>query len=126
MFERLQSWRVNCPPWARELGLAREHLAIAHRHGRVRAAWAPHLAASRRLILEIAERCPVRERVLVIGAGDCLDVPVAGLAELFAKVILADIAVGTEARRWARQFPAAAHGNASYRRWIARFCSPAR
>ena len=106
MRDLIRSWRVNCPPWARQLGLAREHLAIAHRHNRVRAAWASHLEASQRLILEMAARCPSRERVLIIGAGDCLDVPVAGLAELFARVTLADIAVGTEARRWARQFPA--------------------
>ncbi len=106
MRDLIRSWRVNCPPWARELGLAKEHLAIAHRHNRVRAAWAPHLAASQQLILEIAARCPSRQRVLVIGAGDCLDVPVAGLAELFAHVTLADIAVGTEARKWAGKYPA--------------------
>src|ERR1700709_913230 len=106
MRDLFRSWRVNCPPWARQLGLAREHLAIAHRHNRVRAAWAPHLEASRRLILEMAERCPSQKRVLVIGAGDCLDVPVAGLAERFEHVILADIAVGIEARRRAKKFPA--------------------
>ena len=106
MRDLIRSWRVNCPSYARELGLAREHLAIAHRHQRVRTAWAPHLEASQRVILETAVRCPVREHVLVIGAGDCLDVPVAGLADLFARVTLADIAVGTEARRWAKQFPA--------------------
>ncbi len=106
MRDLIRSWRVNCPPWARQLGLAREHLAIAQRHSRVRAAWASHLETSQRLILEMAARCPSRERVLIIGAGDCLDVPVAGLAELFTRVTLADIAVGTEARRWAQQFPA--------------------
>jgi hypothetical protein len=106
MHDAIRLWRVNCPPWARELGLAKEHVAIAHRHNRVRAAWAPHLEASRQLMLEMAARCPARKRVLVIGAGDCLDVPVAGLAGLFEKVTLADIAVGTEARRLAKQFPA--------------------
>jgi hypothetical protein len=106
MRDLFRSWRVNCPPWARQLGLAREHLAIARRHERVRAAWAPHLETSRRLMMETAERCPKRERVLVIGAGDCLDVPVAGLAGMFAQVTLADIAVGAEARRLARMFPA--------------------
>jgi len=106
MRDLIRSWRVDCPPWARQLGLAREHLAIASRHDRVRTSWASHLEASQWLIMEIAARCPARGRVLVIGAGDCLDVPVAGLAEMFTKVTLADIAIGTEARRWARKFPA--------------------
>lgn len=41
-----------------------------------------------------------RRSVLVIGAGDCLDVPVAELAVIFERVVLADIVVGVEARRW--------------------------
>ncbi len=96
----------DCPPWARELGLAREHKAIAKRHARVAAAWASHLAASRAAVMAAAERCLKHEQVLVIGAGDCLDVPVEELAAKFRRVILADIVIGTEARRWAKKFPA--------------------
>jgi len=94
-----------CPPWARELGLEREHKAIAKRHKRVQAAWASHLQSSREAVMVAAERCAKREQVLVIGAGDCLDVPVAELAAKFQRVILADIVVGREARRWAKEFP---------------------
>lgn len=98
-------WRADCPAAARRLGLAHEHIAIARRHERVRAAWAPHLAASRAAILAAAEKCARRERVLVIGAGDCLDVPVADLARLFANVVLADIVVGKVAREWVKRRP---------------------
>ena len=97
----LRGLLTRCPPPARSLGLLREHLAIARRHAKVRAAWASHLADSRAAILTGADRCSRRQRVLVVGAGNCLDVPVAELAERFAEVILADIAVGPEARRWA-------------------------
>ena len=96
---------TDCPPWARELGLAREHRAIAKRHRRLRVAWAPHLQASREAIMAAAERCPKHDQALVIGAGDCLDVPVAGLAGKFERVILADIVIGAGAKRWARRFP---------------------
>jgi len=94
----------DCPPWARKLGLEREHKAIAQRHSRVRDAWAPHLQASREAVMVAAERCAKHEQVLVIGAGDCLDVPVAELAAKFQRVILTDIVIGREARRWVKQF----------------------
>jgi hypothetical protein len=97
---------TDCPPWARELGLAREHREIAKRHRRVRGAWAPHLRASREAVMLAAARCARHGQVLVIGAGDCLDVPVAELAAKFERVILADIVIGAEARRWARKYPA--------------------
>lgn len=101
----LRRFQTTCPPAARELGLLREHEAIARRHARVRAAWAPHLAESRRVILEAAGRCEQRRRALVIGAGDCLDVPVAELAALFEEVVLADIVTGAEVKRWEKKLP---------------------
>lgn len=101
----LRNWRADCSASARSLGLADEHVAIARRHERVRAAWAPHLAASREAVLWAAEKCAQQKRVLVIGAGDCLDVPVKELAEHFTEVVLADIVVGKVARDWAKSNP---------------------
>lgn len=101
--------RTDSPQWARRLGLTREHFAIAKRHARVRAAWAPHLRASREAILAAAERCPRRECALVIGAGDCLDVPVAELAERFAQVTLADIVVSATAKDFAERASGRVH-----------------
>jgi hypothetical protein len=106
MFDSLwKRLRTDSPRWAQRLGLAREHFAIATRHARVRAAWAPHLRASREAILAAAERCARRERALVIGAGDCLDVPVVELAERFAQVTLADVVVSAAAKDFAKRFP---------------------
>lgn len=111
MFARLlRRCLTRCPPEARQLGLLREHEDIARRHARVRAAWAPHLAASKAVIMEVAASCPQRGRALIIGAGDCLDVPVAELAEMFAEVVLADIVTSAEARRWERKFPGRVRG----------------
>jgi hypothetical protein len=94
---------VDCPRYARSLGLAHEHAAIAARHRRVRASWAPHLAASRAVILAGADRCAQRRLALVIGAGDCLDVPVVELAARFDEVVLADIVLSLRARWLARR-----------------------
>ncbi len=111
MFARLfRRWSTVCPPVARQLGLLREHEDIAQRHGRVRAAWAFHLATSRQVIVEVAQRCAQRRRALVIGAGDCLDVPVADLAERFDEVVLADIVTSAEVRRWERKLPGRVRG----------------
>jgi hypothetical protein len=111
MFARLlRRLSTTCPRPARELGLLREHEDIAQRHAKVRAAWAPHLAESRKVILEIAGRCARRDRALVIGAGDCLDVPVAELAELFQEVVLADIVTSAEVKRWERELPGRVRG----------------
>jgi hypothetical protein len=113
----LRSFLADCSPAARDLGLLHEHKAIAKRHRRVQASWAPHLLASRAAIVEAAHLCPqsCRRQALVIGAGDCLDVPVAELAALFEHVVLADIVVGTEAKKLARQFP----GRVSCEQWDA-------
>jgi len=101
--ELLHRWLAQAPAVAKQLGLAREHDEIAKRHARVPEGWAPHLRASREAIVFAAKHCPQRQRALVIGAGDCLDVPVRELAELFEEVVLADIVVGRAARQLAGQ-----------------------
>jgi hypothetical protein len=101
--ELLRYFTLRCPPWARLLGMAREHVAITYRHRRTASAWAPHLEASKAAILEGAERCKERRRALVIGAGDCRDVPVAELAARFAEVVLTDVVLGPELRQFARR-----------------------
>jgi len=107
--ELLRYFRLQAPPWARRLGLAHEHVAITFRRRRVHAAWAGHLAASRSAILDAAQRCRARQRVLVIGAGDCADVPVDELAHDFAQVILTDVVIGPELRRLVRRHRGRVH-----------------
>jgi hypothetical protein len=102
--ELLCTLLVRCPSSARRLGLAHEHAAIAARHARVREAWQSHLSASREAILTGADRCISRRNVLVIGTGDCLDVPVVELAARFDSVLLADVVISPTARRLARRF----------------------
>lgn len=103
LLELIRSLRADCPRWARRLGLVYEHAAIAGRHRRMRHAWASHLAASRQVILEGAASCRSTVRALVIGAGDCLDVPVDELAARFETVVLADIVISPVARALARR-----------------------
>lgn len=87
---------------ARGLGLDREAVAIAARHRRRHADWAPHLAATRAAVLEAAAACPGRGTALVLGSGPCLDVPVAALATRFSRVVLVDAHHPRPARRLAK------------------------
>lgn len=109
ILEFIRSMRADCPRWARRLGLVYEHAAIAGRHRRMRRAWAPHLAASREVILEGAALCRSNTRALIIGAGDCLDVPVDELAERFESVVLADVVISPVARALARRHRGRVH-----------------
>jgi hypothetical protein len=103
--ELFDAFRTRCAPGARSLGLAYEAASIAARHRRVGDSWESHLAASREAIVQAAALCKRHRRAIVIGAGACLDVPMMELANQFAEVILADVAVSTAARRWQRRFP---------------------
>lgn len=93
--------RSDASTAARQLGLTREHAAIAARFGRVGPAWEPHLAACRETIMQAATRCHTHRLAFIIGAGDCRDVPVAALAGQFETTVLADVVIGPVARRLA-------------------------
>jgi hypothetical protein len=95
-------------PW-REMGHLREIIAIAARHRRHRAAWAPHLEATRATIVEAAEGCARHDTALVAGSGLLLDVPVEALAARFSRVLLADVVHLRAARRRTRALPNVTH-----------------
>lgn len=106
----IRSLRVDAHPAARRLGLVREHVAIDARHARVAEAWKSHLDSSHDAIREISGRCPNRNRVLVVGAGDCLDVPVPDLAAHFGEVILADVVISPVVREFEKNLPTKVKG----------------
>jgi hypothetical protein len=53
--------------------------------------WQPHVRHSHRRILEAAKLAAGRERVLVMGAGNCTEIPLEALAREFEQVVLADL-----------------------------------
>lgn len=94
---------------ARAFGYLAEAVALGARHRRQRAAWAPHVAACRRFIVEAAERAPATGTkaggaALVAGSGRLIEVPLAELAARFESVVLADLVHPPAARRAARRF----------------------
>lgn len=88
ILEALEWLTTPCPRWARSLGYLSEAIAIRHRARRCEDAWAPHRANSKAAILK---HCPKSCReVVVLGAGLCLDVPVAELAVRAGRLTLVD------------------------------------
>lgn len=94
-----------CPPEVRDLGYFRELLGIEGRAARCRRFWQSHLDHCRSLILEAAGACPGRGKVLVLGSGLLLDIPVAELSALFGEVVLVDIFHLPKVRRKLAAFP---------------------
>jgi hypothetical protein len=53
--------------------------------------WQPHVANSQRRILEAASACERRSTALVLGAGNCTEIPLEELARSFDEVVLTDL-----------------------------------
>lgn len=92
-------------PWhLAPMGYVRELSGIGRRNAQCGEAWRPHLEASQRAILAASEACALRRRVLVVGSGLLLDVPLAALSAAFDRVVLADIVQPWAVRRAVRPY----------------------
>lgn len=88
-----------CSPPVRRMGYLDEAIAMRGRSRRNRAAWQPHLDNSRRFVLSAAEQCRNKSKVVILGSGLLLDVPLAELAAMFQEVVLIDVVCLPEVHR---------------------------
>lgn len=93
-----------CPQYVRNMDYLSETIAMRQRYRRKRAAWSPHLERSREFVLDAAERCRDRSKVVILGAGLLLDVPLADLSKMFREVVLLDIVLLPEVRRMMKKY----------------------
>jgi hypothetical protein len=100
--ELIESLITPVPRYVRRMGYLYESIAIRARAARCRAAWAPHQERTRALIRKAIERCQQRRKVVVLGSGPLLDVPLVELAAAFKEVVLVDI-VHPLSARWRRR-----------------------
>ena len=91
ILEWLKFISTPSPKHIRKLGYLRELIGIESRFKRIPGNWRSHLENSKRVILEAAEACERKNRVLVIGTGLWHDVPVDELCAQFSHVTFADI-----------------------------------
>ncbi len=90
-FEWLTHLQTPAPTWVKEMGYVCEAISAAARHRRRHRAWAFHLTRCRGLIRKAAAECPGTDRVVVLGSGDLLDIPLVDLTARFKTVELVDI-----------------------------------
>lgn len=75
-----------------------EQAAIRSRCRRHAMEWGTHLAICREIVRLVAESCPSKRTVVVLGSGLLLDVPIDDLCRLFENVVLVDLHHPSEAR----------------------------
>lgn len=92
------------PAAQRRLGYLRDSIWLESRARRCRAAWAPHLAASRAVMGEAIRACPRRDTAVVLGSGLLDDVPITDLAGTFRRIVLVDAVHPLATRRAVRVF----------------------
>ncbi len=96
---------TKCADYVRFMGYLHQAIALRARYRRRRTSWQPHLEKSRAFIVDIAGRCLKREKVVVLGSGLLLDVPLAVLTKVFDEVVLVDIIHLPEAGKRIRDYP---------------------
>lgn len=106
----LLAWALSlvnpAPLRLRRRGYVRQSGLLHARSRRCRAAWAPHLARARGVILAAAEATVGRGSAVVLGSGLLDDVPLDALAKLFDRVTLVDAV-----HPWPARLAARRHGN---------------
>ena len=93
-----------CPPYVRKMGYLREAIGLKCRYKRHPARWQPHLERTRQCILSAAGKCGNRGKVVVLGSGFLLDVPLDELSAMFRDVVLIDIVCLPEIRRRIKRY----------------------
>ncbi|MDQ7833417.1 MAG: hypothetical protein RDU30_16935 [Desulfovibrionaceae bacterium] len=105
MLRECVEWLLTPTGWAaRRMGLLRESVAMGARSRRCSAAWGPHVRRCREAMLQAAQGCAGRRTVVVCGSGYCHDVPVAQLAGMFGRVVLADVVHPLRTRWMVRRY----------------------
>ena len=91
-------------PLAKDMGFLEEAIAMAARRKRCRAEWDAHFQNCQTAICDAVERCTQKRKIVIMGAGSLLDVPLDDLAKEFDEVCLIDLVFLKDARKRVRPF----------------------
>jgi hypothetical protein len=105
MFYELYTYVTTpCPQYVRHMDYLYEVIAMKSRYQRNRTAWQPHLEQTRQAILSAAEGSRNRTKVVILGSGLLLDVPLEELSSMFHEVVLQDIVFLPEVYKRVKQY----------------------
>jgi hypothetical protein len=104
LLDLFTSLTTRCSPHIRALGYVDETIAMRKRYRARRQAWQPHLDRSKQFILASAQKCTNRNKLVLLGSGLLLDVPLARLASMFREVVLMDVVCLPEIREQIAMF----------------------
>lgn len=104
ILEALYHTLTPCSPAARKLGYLKEIIATQARYNRCKQAWQPHLEQTQQVILHAASTLSPRT-IVILGAGNLLDIPLTALLALGHRVTLVDICFLPHIRQRMKQLP---------------------
>jgi len=87
------------------MGYLYQSIALRGRYKRRKNSWQPHLDSTKAYISEVIRSCRKRGKVIVLGSGLLLDLPVAELSAAFDEVVLVDIVHLNEVRKQTGNYP---------------------
>lgn len=90
-YKRFTYTKTLYPLYVRSMGYLSQAVGLRGRFRRRRELWKAHLEQTKRFVMEGAESCSTREKVVVLGSGLLLDVPLEALSAMFKKVVLVDL-----------------------------------
>jgi len=102
--EIITSITTPCPQYVRRMEYLYQAIALRGRYRRRRAGWQPHLDKTKEFILAAAVKCRKQDKVMVLGSGLLLDVPIEALAEMFREVVLVDVVHLPEVHKRIKQY----------------------
>ena len=102
--EAFQFLTTPCSAVSRKLGYLKEAIALEARYRRCGNSWTPHLDNTRHLICEAIDACPRQNKVVVLGSGLLLDIPIDTLSAQFERVDLIGMIHLRSARRLIKSF----------------------
>ncbi|MBI2472017.1 MAG: hypothetical protein HYV59_12370 [Planctomycetes bacterium] len=90
---------TQCPRYIRRMGYLYEAIGLKCRYKRNPASWQNHLEKTRQFVLSAAGKSQGRGKVVILGSGLLLDVPLETLSSMFREVVLIDIVCLPEVHR---------------------------
>lgn len=83
---------TKCPRYVRRMGYLYEALGLKCRYKRHSVCWHSHIEKTRQFVLSAVNKGQNRDKVVILGSGLLLDVPLEELSSIFREVVLIDIA----------------------------------